>query len=162
MMQFSIPTVHINCIKLNFMDAKVVQHAFRIKLRWPLDFKPRFPPARRVDSETLTSIRIFNGCEMRIENSLTRVTVRHHEWRNFQFAPIRFLVYFLSTTSFRLEYVLFYQLYGRITTFSSKKYSVRLLLKVDWTFELLWDPLLTISPNLLFWKQITVSSLQSK
>ena len=24
-------------------------------------------------------IRIFNGCEMRIENSVTRVTVRHRE-----------------------------------------------------------------------------------
>ena len=35
-------------------------------------------------------------------------------------------------------------------------------LKVDWTFELLWDPLLTISPNLFFWKQLTVRSLQSK
>ena len=34
--------------------------------------------------------------------------------------------------------------------------------KVDWTFELLWDPLLTISPNLFFWKQLTVRSLQSK
>ena len=35
-------------------------------------------------------------------------------------------------------------------------------LKVDWTFELIWDPLLTISPNLLFWKQLTVRSLQTK
>ena len=34
--------------------------------------------------------------------------------------------------------------------------------KVDWTFELLWDPLLTISPNLVFWKQLTVRSLHSK
>ena len=34
--------------------------------------------------------------------------------------------------------------------------------KVDWTFELFWDPLLTISPNLFFWKQPTVRSLQSK
>ena len=25
-------------------------------------------------------------------------------------------------------------------------------LKVDWTFELLWDPLLTISPNIFFFK----------
>ena len=24
-------------------------------------------------------IRIFNGCDVRIENSVTRVTVRHHE-----------------------------------------------------------------------------------
>ena len=26
-------------------------------------------------------IRIFNGCEVQIENSVTRVTVRHHEAR---------------------------------------------------------------------------------
>ena len=35
-------------------------------------------------------------------------------------------------------------------------------LKVDWTFELLLDPLLTISPNLFFWKELSVISLQSK
>ena len=35
-------------------------------------------------------------------------------------------------------------------------------LKVDRTFEILWDPLLTILPNLFFWKQLTVRSLQSK
>ena len=34
--------------------------------------------------------------------------------------------------------------------------------KVDWTFELLLDPLLTISPNLFFLKELTVISLQSK
>ena len=44
------------------------------------------------------NIRLFNGCEVRIENSVTRVTFRHHvacrvmpdsypEWQNFQFAP---------------------------------------------------------------------------
>ena len=27
----------------------------------------------------LCTIRIFTGCEVRIENSVTRVTVRHHE-----------------------------------------------------------------------------------
>ena len=43
-------------------------------------------------------IRIFNGCELRIENSVTTVTVQHREvcrvmpnsypeWRDFQFAP---------------------------------------------------------------------------
>ena len=42
------------------------------------------------------NIRIFNGSEVRIENSVTRVTVGHHkvcrlpnsypEWQNFQFA----------------------------------------------------------------------------
>ena len=28
---------------------------------------------------SLTTIRIFNGCEVLIENSVSRVTVRHHE-----------------------------------------------------------------------------------
>ena len=43
-------------------------------------------------------IRVFNGCEVWIENSVTTVTVRHHktcrvmpksypEWRNFHLAP---------------------------------------------------------------------------
>ena len=36
------------------------------------------------------------------------------------------------------------------------------IFKVDWTFELLLDQLLTISPNLFFWKELTVISLQSK
>ena len=39
---------------------------------------------------------------------------------------------------------------------------IKIIFQVDWTFELLWDPLLTISPNLFFWKQLTVRSLQSK
>ena len=29
--------------------------------------------------EPLKAIRTFNGCEVRIENSVTRVTVRHHK-----------------------------------------------------------------------------------
>ena len=33
-------------------------------------------PIEKVDSE---NIRIFNGCEVLIENSITRVTVPHHE-----------------------------------------------------------------------------------
>ena len=32
------------------------------------------------------TISIFNAYEVRIENSITRVTVQHHEWQNFQFA----------------------------------------------------------------------------
>ena len=85
-----------------------------------------------------------NGCSVRIENFVTRVTVRHHEacrvmpnsypeWRNFQFEPNNHYRFFFlhtlpSTIAFRLEYVLFYQLYAKITTFFSiKKRSVRLL-----------------------------------
>ena len=81
---------------------------------------------------------------MRIENFVTRVTVRHHKacrvmpnsypsWRNFQFAPKNHHKFFFwhtlpSTTAFRLKFVLFYQYdHARITTFSSKKCSVRLL-----------------------------------
>ena len=44
------------------------------------------------------------------------------EWRNFQFAPKNHYGYFFlhtlpSTIAFRLEYVLFYQFYAKITTF---------------------------------------------
>ena len=74
-------------------------------------------------------LRIFNGCEVPIENSVTRVAVRHHEacrvmrqnsypeWRNFQFALnnhyIRNVFFFLhtfsSTIAFKFRFVLFYQ-----------------------------------------------------
>ena len=66
-------------------------------------------------------------------NSVTRVSVRHHkacrvmpnnypEWWNFQFAPnIHYGFFFLhtlpSTTTFRLEYLFFYQIYTEITAF---------------------------------------------
>ena len=69
------------------------------------------------------NIRIFNGSEVWIENSVTRVTVCHlAEWRNFQFEPNNhhrffFLHTLLSTIAFRLEYVLFYQFYAKITIF---------------------------------------------
>ena len=44
------------------------------------------------------------------------------EWRNFQFAPHNHYGFFFlhtlpSTIAFRLEYVLFYQFYAKITTF---------------------------------------------
>ena len=44
------------------------------------------------------------------------------EWRNFQFAPKNYYGFFFlhtvpSTIAFRLEYVLFYQFYAKITTF---------------------------------------------
>ena len=68
------------------------------------------------------------------------VTIRHHEtyrvmlnsypeWRNFQFTPNNQFRLFFFETAFKLEYVLFYQFLARITTFSSKKCSVRLLSK---------------------------------
>ena len=84
------------------------------------------------------SIRIFNGCGVRIENSVTRVTVQHHEacqvmpnsspeWRNFQFTPNNhygffFLHTFPSTmhVAFKLQYSLFYQFYAKITVFFIK------------------------------------------
>ena len=87
----------------------------------------------------MSFLEIFNGCEVLIENSVSRVTVRHHdacrvisdsyaEWRNFQFAQnnlYRFFFFFLhtlsSTITFRLEFVLFYQIYAQITTFSDQE-----------------------------------------
>ena len=97
------------------------------------------------DFQGCNNIRIFNGCEVLIENSVTRVTVRHHKAsvtrvtvrhhetcrvmpnsypsdRNFQFAPTNHYGFFFlptlhSTIAFRLEYVLFYECYAKITTF---------------------------------------------
>ena len=77
---------------------------------------------------------------MRTENSVTRVTVWHHEacskseWQNFQFAPKNhygffFLHTFPSTTAFKLEYALFYQFFSKLTVFFIKKCSVQLLSK---------------------------------
>ena len=80
-----------------------------------------------------------NGCEVWIENSFTRVTVQHHkacrvrhpEWLNFQFTPKNHYRFFFLhtlplTTTFSIENVLlYYQFHARITTFSSKKCSVR-------------------------------------
>ena len=73
-------------------------------------------------------IRIFNGCELRIENSVTTVIVRHGEvcrvmpnsypeWRGFQFAPNNHYGFFFlhtlpSTIAFRLEYVFICQFYA--------------------------------------------------
>ena len=44
------------------------------------------------------------------------------DWRNFQFAPKNYYGFFFlrtlpTTIAFRLEYVLFYQVYAKITTF---------------------------------------------
>ena len=94
------------------------------------------------------TIRIFNGREVWIENSVTRVTVRHHlacrvmpnsypEWRNFQFElnnhyRFFFLHTLFSTIAFRLEYVLFYKFYAKITTFFDQEmFGLAQLLYVD-------------------------------
>ena len=82
------------------------------------------------------NIRILNGCGVRIENSVMRVTVRHHKacrvmpnsypkWRNFQYAlnshyRFFFLHTFPSTIAFKLKYALFYQFYVKITIFFIK------------------------------------------
>ena len=82
-------------------------------------------------------IRIFNGCEVRIENFVTRVVVRHREacrvmpnnypeWRNFQFTPNNYYGFIFlhtlpSTFAFRLEYVLFNQFYAEITIFFNQE-----------------------------------------
>ena len=85
---------------------------------------------------------------MRIENSITRVTVQHREVcrvmpnsyperRNFQFAPNNhcrffFLAYSYSTIVSKLENVLFYQFYAEINAFSIKKCSVWHLCTTYW------------------------------
>ena len=78
-----------------------------------------------------------------IENSVTRITVRHHEacrvmsnsypeCRNFQFVPNNhYRLFFLHTLPSaivsKIGYALFYQFYAEISTFSIKNFSVRLL-----------------------------------
>ena len=97
-------------------------------------------PCDRTSTLGENSIRIFNGCEVRIENSVNRVTVPHHEacrvmpnsypeWWNFQLAPnwFFFLHILPSTTTFKFTYGLFCQFYAKISTFSIKKYLVQLL-----------------------------------
>ena len=86
------------------------------------------------------NIRIFSGCEVWIENSITRVTVRHHEacWvmlnshlegRNFQFAPNNHygLVFFLRQLHLSLNKRYFMNFTQKISSFTIKKYSVELL-----------------------------------
>ena len=99
-------------------------------------------------SVVVKNIKIFNGCEMQIDNSVTKLTVRHHEacrmmpnsypeWWNFQFAPINHYWFFFlhtlpSTIVFKLEYALFYQFYAKICIFSIKKCLVWLLSTTSW------------------------------
>ena len=76
------------------------------------------------------NIWIFNGCEVRTETSVTRVTVRYHEacriipnsfleWQNLQFEPNNHYGFFSlhtlpSTIAFKLKYA--------ISTFAVKKF----------------------------------------
>ena len=93
------------------------------------------------------SIRMCNGCEVLIENSVTRVTVRHHEacrvmpngypsdgilnLHQRTIMDFFFLHTLPSTIAFRLEYV-FYQVYAKITTFiDQEKFSTAPLLYID-------------------------------
>ena len=68
------------------------------------------------------NIRIFNGCDVQIENSVMRITVRHHEaclvmlnsynkWRKFQVTPNNHCRFFFlhtlpSKSAFRLDCVI--------------------------------------------------------
>ena len=91
----------------------------------------------------MKNIRIFNGCEVLIENSVTRVTVRHHLPNSYPSDGIFNLlrrtimdsfscIPFPSTIALRLEYVLFYQFYAKITTFfDEEKFGTAPLLYVD-------------------------------
>ena len=47
-----------------------------VAFHWPLphgNFENYYPP------HLCRNIRIFNGCQLQIENTVTRVTVRHHK-----------------------------------------------------------------------------------
>ena len=81
------------------------------------------------------NIRIFNGCEVRIKNSVTRVSrdakqlSRVTEFSIGTEKPLWILFTFPSTIAFKLEYALLDQFYAKITKFFIKKCSVRLLSK---------------------------------
>ena len=114
---------------------------------------------------------IFNGCEVRIENSITRIFVLHHEacqampnsypeWQNFQFAQndqiwISFLAYILHLSL----NVLFYQFNAKISTFATKKCSLQLLSWVDGkTFCGKWRQKLTSKVKKLSWRHAREST----
>ena len=91
----------------------------------------------------METIRIFNGCEVQIENSVMRVTVQHYktpQWcwtviqsQNFQFALnnhseqlscIFFSwILFLRKLCLSLNMYYFYRFYAKISTFSVKQCS---------------------------------------
>ena len=96
----------------------------------------------------ITVIRIFNGCEVLIENSVTKVTVRHHKscrvmpncypsdgifnLHRRTIMDFFFLNTLPSTIAFRFEYVLFYQVYAKITRFfDQEKFSTVPFLYID-------------------------------
>ena len=80
------------------------------------------------------NIRIFNGREVWIENSVKRVKPRDAEQLfrvNNHYYRFFFLHTLLSTIAFRLEYVLFYQFYAKTTTFFDQEmFGLALLLYV--------------------------------
>ena len=97
---------------------------------------------------TVLTIRIFNGCEVLIENSVTRVTVRHHEAcrvmrnsypRDGIFNLHRrtimdsfFCILLLRQLHLDLNMCCFYQFYAKITTFfDQEKFCTAPLLYVD-------------------------------
>ena len=92
---------------------------------------------------TVYIIRILNGCEVLIENSVTRVTVRSLVMPNSypsdgifnlhrSFIMDSFLAYSSDDNCIGLEYVLFYQFYAKITTFfDQEKFGTAPLLYVD-------------------------------
>ena len=72
-----------------------------------------FVRVKKRDTVPRVVLRTFNGCEVRIDTSITRVTVRHHEacrvmansypeWQNFQFIPtiisFSYILFLLSST----------------------------------------------------------------
>ena len=81
-------------------------------------------------------IRILNGCEVRIENSITKVSLvmlnSCPEWWNFQFALNNYYRFFFLhtlplTTAFKLKCVLFCLFHAKISTFFVKTCLVPLL-----------------------------------
>ena len=61
------------------------------------------------------TIKISNGCEVQIENSVRRVTVRHH--RACSHYGFFFLHPLPSTIAFKFKYRIFLQFYAKITIF---------------------------------------------
>ena len=90
----------------------------------------------RIESWRWKTIRIFNGCEVWIENSITRITVQHHKTCpcdgifNSHWTTIidSFFLHTLpSMVVFKLEYAVFDLFYAGINAFAIKKCSVWLL-----------------------------------
>ena len=113
---------------------------------YPKYFYPKRKP--RISLSDMQEYKNLNDCEVLIEHSVTRATVRHHEAcrvmpnsypsdgifnlhrkNHYEFF---FLHTLPSTIAFRLEYVLFYQFYAKITTFfDQEKFATAPLLYVE-------------------------------